>query len=84
MSANILRDYLGEFWIHSPARRLNRKIIYHGGPTNWKTYHAVQSLCEASTGSYLKSLRLLAAELCDTMNGKEVTTSLLLVKRSLM
>ena len=78
ISANILRDYLGEFWIHSPARRLNRKVIYHGGPTNsGKTYHAVESLCEASTGSYLAPLRLLAAELYDTMNGKDVTTSLL-------
>ena len=78
ISANILRDYLGEFWIHSAARRLNRKIIYHAGPTNsGKTFHAVKALCKAKTGCYLAPLRLLAAELYDTMNSNDVKTSLL-------
>lgn len=34
ISASILKEYLGEFWIHSPARRKKRKIVYHMGPTN--------------------------------------------------
>ncbi len=78
ISANILKEYLGEFWLHSSARRINRKIIYHMGPTNsGKTYAAINSLCSAKTGCYLAPLRLLAAELYDTMNAKGVPTTLL-------
>lgn len=78
ISATILRDYLGQFWLHTEARRINRKIIYHMGPTNsGKTYHAIQALCEAKKGCYLAPLRLLASELFDTMNNKGVKTSLL-------
>ncbi len=78
ISATILRDYLGQFWLHTEARRLNRKVIYHMGPTNsGKTYHAIQALCEAKKGCYLAPLRLLASELFDTMNNKGVKTSLL-------
>jgi len=78
ISANILITYLGEFWIHSRARRLKRHIIYHMGPTNsGKTYHAIQALCGAKKGCYLAPLRLLAAELYDTMNSKGVKTTLL-------
>ena len=48
------------------------------GPTNsGKTYHAIERLCEVEKGCYLAPLRLLAAELYDTMNAKGVTTSLL-------
>lgn len=78
ISANILMTYLGEFWIHSRARRVKRHIIYHMGPTNsGKTYHAIQALCAAKKGCYLAPLRLLAAELYDTMNSKGVKTTLL-------
>lgn len=78
VSSTILRDYLGQFWLHSDARRLNRKVIYHMGPTNsGKTYHAIQALCEAKKGCYLAPLRLLASELFDTMNNKGVKTNLL-------
>lgn len=78
VSSSILRDYLGQFWIHAEARRMNRKIIYHMGPTNsGKTYHAIQALCEAKKGCYLAPLRLLASELFDTMNNKGVKTNLL-------
>jgi ATP-dependent RNA helicase SUPV3L1/SUV3 len=78
ISATILRDYLGQFWLHTEARRINRKIIYHMGPTNsGKTYHAIQALCEAKKGCYLAPLRLLASELFDTMNNKGVKTTLL-------
>jgi ATP-dependent RNA helicase SUPV3L1/SUV3 len=78
ISSGILQDYLGQFWIHSHARKIPRKIIYHMGPTNsGKTYHAILALCEARKGCYLAPLRLLAAELYDTMNGRGVKTTLL-------
>ena len=78
ISAKILTDYLGGFWNFSRARMLNRKIIYHMGPTNsGKTYYAVEQLCKAKSGCYLAPLRLLAAELYDTMNAKNVPTTLL-------
>ncbi|MDP4006443.1 helicase-related protein [Methylobacterium sp. NEAU K] len=45
------------------ARRLNRRILFHMGPTNsGKTYAALQALTAASTGTYLAPLRLLALE----------------------
>lgn len=78
VSSTILRDYLGQFWLHTEARRMNRKIIYHMGPTNsGKTYHAIESLVKAKTGCYLAPLRLLASELFDTMNSKGAKTTLL-------
>lgn len=46
-----------------PARRLNRRIVFHMGPTNsGKTYAALQALAQAQTGTYLAPLRLLALE----------------------
>ncbi len=78
ISSNILQEYLGQFWIHSHARKIPRKIIYHMGPTNsGKTYHAIQALADSRKGCYLAPLRLLAAELYDTLNGKGVKTTLL-------
>ncbi len=78
ISATILREYLGQFWVHTEARRINRKVIYHMGPTNsGKTYHAIEALCKAKNGCYLAPLRLLASELFDTMNAKGVKTTLL-------
>lgn len=78
ISGKILQEYIGEFWIHSQARTIKRKIIYHMGPTNsGKTYHAIESLTKAKKGCYLAPLRLLAAELYDTMNNKGVVTTLL-------
>ena len=78
VSSTILRDYLGQFWLHAEARRMNRKIVYHMGPTNsGKTYHAIEALCKAAKGCYLAPLRLLASELFDTMNQKGVRTTLL-------
>jgi ATP-dependent RNA helicase SUPV3L1/SUV3 len=78
ISANILKEYLGEFWIHSPARRITRTIVYHMGPTNsGKTYHAIQNLAKVKTGCYLAPLRLLAAELYDTLNELGAKTTLL-------
>lgn len=78
ISSNILQEYLGQFWIHSHARKIPRKIIYHMGPTNsGKTYHAIQALAAAQKGCYLAPLRLLAAELYDTLNAKGARTTLL-------
>ncbi|MFY7992677.1 MAG: helicase-related protein [Bacteriovoracaceae bacterium] len=78
VSSTILKEYLGQFWIHAEARRLKRKIVYHMGPTNsGKTYHAIEALCAAKKGCYLAPLRLLASELFDTMNNKGVKTNLL-------
>ncbi|MEA9355224.1 helicase-related protein [Bacteriovorax sp. PP10] len=78
ISSNILQEYLGQFWIHSHARKIPRKIIYHMGPTNsGKTYHAIQALAGAQKGCYLAPLRLLAAELYDTLNAKGAKTTLL-------
>lgn len=78
VSSSILRDYLGQFWLHAEARRLNRRVIYHMGPTNsGKTYHAIEALVQAKKGCYLAPLRLLASELFDTMNSKGAKTTLL-------
>ncbi|MCO4793875.1 MAG: hypothetical protein KC493_09190 [Bacteriovoracaceae bacterium] len=78
ISSKILNEYLGEFWVHSAARQIKRKIIYHMGPTNsGKTYHSIERLAEAETGCYLAPLRLLAGELYDTLNSKGVVTTLL-------
>ncbi|MGB0453387.1 MAG: helicase-related protein [Bacteriovoracaceae bacterium] len=78
VSSKILNTYLGEFWTHSQARTLKRKIVYHMGPTNsGKTYHAIQALKAAEKGCYLAPLRLLAAELYDTLNHAGVKTTLL-------
>lgn len=78
ISAAILMEYLGQFWLHSEARKINRTITYHMGPTNsGKTYHAVEALVQARKGCYLAPLRLLASELYDTMNAKGAKTTLL-------
>ncbi len=78
ISSTILREYLGQFWLHASARKIRRKITYHMGPTNsGKTYNAIKALCEAPKGCYLAPLRLLASELFDTMNQKGTVTTLL-------
>ncbi|MBT3980087.1 MAG: hypothetical protein HOE90_01970 [Bacteriovoracaceae bacterium] len=78
ISANILREYLGQFWLHSEARLMKRHIVYHMGPTNsGKTYHSIQELLASKTGCYLAPLRLLAAELYDTLNAGGAVTKLL-------
>ena len=78
ISGKILQEYLGEFWTHSLARSIKRKIVYHMGPTNsGKTYYAIKTLGLAEKGCYLAPLRLLAAELYDTLNAQSVKTTLL-------
>jgi ATP-dependent RNA helicase SUPV3L1/SUV3 len=78
ISANILREYLGKFWVYAEARKKKRKVIYHMGPTNsGKTYNAIEALAKAKHGCYLAPLRLLASELFDTLNEKGAVTTLL-------
>ncbi|XP_040574555.1 ATP-dependent RNA helicase SUV3 homolog, mitochondrial [Lepeophtheirus salmonis] len=51
------------------ARNINRKIIFHAGPTNsGKTYHALQRLFSAKSGVYCGPLKLLAVEVCNKAN----------------
>ncbi|VDM55851.1 unnamed protein product, partial [Angiostrongylus costaricensis] len=64
------------------ARTVQRKIIFHAGPTNsGKTYHALKRFGEAKSGIYCGPLKLLAAEVftrsnelgvkCDLVTGEE-------------
>lgn len=64
------------------ARAINRKIIFHSGPTNsGKTYHAMERFLNAKSGVYCGPLKLLATEVftksnqkgtpCDLVTGEE-------------
>ncbi|KAI7805418.1 ATP-dependent RNA helicase SUPV3L1, mitochondrial [Triplophysa rosa] len=64
------------------ARAIQRKIIFHAGPTNsGKTYHAIQRYLAAKSGVYCGPLKLLAHEIyeksndagvpCDLVTGEE-------------
>lgn len=64
------------------ARAIQRKIIFHCGPTNsGKTYHALDRFLTASSGVYCGPLKLLAMEVhakanqrgtpCDLVTGEE-------------
>ncbi|XP_050292923.1 ATP-dependent RNA helicase SUV3 homolog, mitochondrial [Anthonomus grandis grandis] len=64
------------------ARAMNRKIIFHAGPTNsGKTYHALERFITAKSGVYCGPLKLLASEVynkcnlrgtpCDLVTGEE-------------
>jgi len=64
------------------ARAMNRKIIFHAGPTNsGKTYHALERFMTAKSGIYCGPLKLLAVEVnnkcktrqvpCDLVTGEE-------------
>ncbi|OCT70072.1 ATP-dependent RNA helicase SUPV3L1, mitochondrial [Xenopus laevis] len=65
------------------ARAIQRKIIFHSGPTNsGKTYHAIQRYLSAKSGVYCGPLKLLAHEIyqksndsgvpCDLITGEEL------------
>ena len=64
------------------ARALDRKIIFHAGPTNsGKTYHALQRFSGSERGVYCGPLKMLAMEVfnksnaigvaCDLVTGEE-------------
>uniref|UniRef100_A0A671EJW1 ATP-dependent RNA helicase SUPV3L1, mitochondrial n=1 Tax=Rhinolophus ferrumequinum TaxID=59479 RepID=A0A671EJW1_RHIFE len=73
-------------WLVYPeARAIQRKIIFHSGPTNsGKTYHAIQKYLSAKSGVYCGPLKLLAHEIfektnaagvpCDLVTGEERVT----------
>lgn len=59
------------------ARAIQRKIIFHAGPTNsGKTYHAIQRYLTAKSGVYCGPLKLLAHEIFEKSNNSEVTCDL--------
>lgn len=52
------------------ARAIQRKIVYHAGPTNsGKTHHALERFMNAKSGVYCGPLRLLAFQVFEKMNG---------------
>uniref|UniRef100_T1JH79 ATP-dependent RNA helicase SUV3 homolog, mitochondrial n=1 Tax=Strigamia maritima TaxID=126957 RepID=T1JH79_STRMM len=54
---------------YSEARSMDRKIIFHCGPTNsGKTYHALERFINAKSGIYCGPLKLLAVEVHDKTN----------------
>ncbi|XP_003746157.2 ATP-dependent RNA helicase SUV3 homolog, mitochondrial [Galendromus occidentalis] len=64
------------------ARSVERKFIFHAGPTNsGKTYHAMEAFISASNGVYCGPLKMLAVEVyqktnargtsCDLVTGEE-------------
>ncbi|XP_068614217.1 ATP-dependent RNA helicase SUPV3L1, mitochondrial-like [Brachionichthys hirsutus] len=66
------------------ARAIQRKVIFHAGPTNsGKTYQAIQRYLAAKSGVYCGPLKLLAHEIfeksntssvpCDLVTGEEKT-----------
>ncbi|MEO8281446.1 MAG: helicase-related protein [Ideonella sp.] len=60
------------------ARRLGRKVtIFVGPPNSGKTHAAFEQLMQASSGSYLAPLRLLALEGRDRLQARGVPCSLL-------
>ena len=51
------------------ARALQRRLVYHKGPTNsGKTYNALRAMRSAASGVYCGPLRLLAMEVYDELN----------------
>ena len=59
------------------AREINRKFIYHAGPTNsGKTYHALERFASAKSGVYCGPLKLLAVEVFQKMNKRGVPCDL--------
>lgn len=73
--AKTIRDFKQLFPL---ARSYNRKIIFHAGPTNsGKTYEALKQLSQATTGSYLAPLRLLALEGYENLREQGVNASLI-------
>ncbi|XP_008826034.1 ATP-dependent RNA helicase SUPV3L1, mitochondrial [Nannospalax galili] len=59
------------------ARAMQRKIIFHSGPTNsGKTYHAIQGYLSAKSGVYCGPLKLLAHEIFEKSNAAGVPCDL--------
>lgn len=53
------------------ARKKNRRIFFHAGPTNsGKTYNAMKRFLEAKSGVYCGPLKMLATEVFNKSNEK--------------
>lgn len=76
------RRYNFYYYRYPEARALNRKIIFHSGPTNsGKTFHALERFFGSKSGVYCGPLKLLASEVfyksnqrgvsCDLVTGEE-------------
>lgn len=53
------------------ARAINRKIVFHAGPTNsGKTYHALERFMTSKSGVYCGPLKLLASEVFSKTNSR--------------
>lgn len=66
------------FTRYPEARAIQRKVIFHAGPTNsGKTYHAIQRYLSAKSGVYCGPLKLLAHEIFEKSNNA-VCVSILL------
>ncbi|KAK2980626.1 hypothetical protein RJ640_011434, partial [Escallonia rubra] len=60
------------------ARKKNRSVVLHVGPTNsGKTFHALKQLESSSSGIYCGPLRLLAWEVAKRLNKAEVPCDLI-------
>jgi len=63
---------------YQKARTLNRKVIFHAGPTNsGKTYHALERFASAKSAVYCGPLKLLAVEVFNKMNKRGVACDLI-------
>lgn len=61
--------YVCVFFRYPEARAIQRKVIFHAGPTNsGKTYHAIQRYLGAKSGVYCGPLKLLAHEIFEKSN----------------
>ncbi|XP_061491182.1 ATP-dependent RNA helicase SUPV3L1, mitochondrial [Rhineura floridana] len=62
---------------YQEARAIQRKIVFHAGPTNsGKTYHAIQRYLAAKSGIYCGPLKLLAHEIFQKSNNANVPCDL--------
>ena len=60
------------------ARKMERNIYYHMGPTNsGKTKSAITNLIESKRGIYCAPLRLLAWEISETLSNHGVPCNLI-------
>ncbi|KAK4265579.1 hypothetical protein QN277_026610 [Acacia crassicarpa] len=60
------------------ARKIQRRVILHVGPTNsGKTHHALKRLESSSSGVYCGPLRLLAWEVAKRLNREKVPCNLI-------
>lgn len=73
--ANKIKLFICSYFRYPEARAIQRKIIFHSGPTNsGKTYHAIKRYLSAASGVYCGPLKLLAHEIFEKSNAAVSTT----------